>query len=138
MEFIQTRQLKTAVDFLKRSGGINPFLVEPLHLINSEDGKARSITMEEKSEKDTKKKVSFMGGNLYPVTSNFYKKNNLSAQEPIVLDEYENENNDVTISVLIEGMIGDQIGWKNMTVNTLQNLMIRHQNIKGNNGINKL
>ena len=138
MEFIQTRQLKTAVDFLKRSGEINPFLVEPLHLINSEDVKARSITMEEKSEKDTNKKVSFMGGNLYPVTSHFYKKNSLSAQEPIVLDEYENENNDVTISVLIEGMIGDQIVWKNMTVNTLKKLMTRHQNIKGNNGINKL
>ena len=44
--------------------------------------------MEEKSEKDTKKKVSFMGGNLDPVTSNFYKKNS-SAQEPIVLDESE-------------------------------------------------
>ena len=39
--------------------------------------------MEENSEKDTKKKVSFMGGNLDPVTSNFYKKN-LSAQGQLV------------------------------------------------------
>ena len=31
--------------------------------------------MEENSEKDTKKKVLFVGGNLDPVTSHFYKKN---------------------------------------------------------------
>ena len=38
-----------------------------------------------------------------PVTSHFYKKKKLSAQEPIVLGESENENNDVMISGLIEG-----------------------------------
>ena len=43
-----------------------------------------------------------MGGNLDPFTSHFYKKKDLSAQEPIVLDESENENNDVMISVPIE------------------------------------
>ena len=45
--------------------------------------------MEENYEKDTKKKVSFMGGNLDPVTSNFCKKKKLSDQEPIVSDESE-------------------------------------------------
>ena len=43
-----------------------------------------------------------MGGDLDPVTSYFYKKKKLSAQEPIVLDESKNENNDVMISVPIE------------------------------------
>ena len=64
LKFIQIRQLNTGVDLIKRSGEINPFLGEPLPLRDCEDGKSRSIPMEEKSEKDTKKKVSFMGGNL--------------------------------------------------------------------------
>ena len=59
--------------------------------------------MEEKSEKYTKKKVSFMGGNLDPITSLFYKKKKSSAQKPIFLGEYENKNNNVIISGLIEG-----------------------------------
>ena len=36
-----------------------------------------------------------MGGNLDPVTSYFYKKKKSLSQEPIVLDESENEKNDV-------------------------------------------
>ena len=74
LNFILIRQLNTAVDLIKRSGEINPSLSEPLPLRDCEDGKSRSIPMEEKSKKDTKKKVSFMGGNLDPVTSIFYKE----------------------------------------------------------------
>ena len=95
-------KLNTAVDFLKGSGEINIFLCEPLFLRYYEDGKARYILMEENSEKGTKKKVLFVGGNLDPVTSHFYKKNS-SAQEPIVLDESEDENNDVMISGITDG-----------------------------------
>ena len=43
-----------------------------------------------------------MGDNLDLMTSNFYKKNKSSAQEPIVIDESEKINNDVIISGLIE------------------------------------
>ena len=39
-------QLNTAVDFLKGSGEINNFLVEPLSLRYCEAGKTRSIPME--------------------------------------------------------------------------------------------
>ena len=38
-----------------------------------------------------------------PFTSHLYKKKRSSAQEPIFLGESENENNDVIISVLVEG-----------------------------------
>ena len=103
LKFIRIRQLKNAVDLIKRSGGINPFLGELIPIRDGEDGKSRFIPMEERSEKDTKKKVSFMGDNLDPVTSKFYNKKKLSPQEPIVSDESENENNDVKISGLIEG-----------------------------------
>ena len=103
MKFIQIRQLKTAVDLIKRSGGINPFLGEPLPLRYCEDGKSRYILMEDRSEINTKKKVSFMGGNFDPVTSHFYKKKKSSAQETIVFDESENEDNNVMIYGLIEG-----------------------------------
>ena len=88
---------------LKRSGEINPFLGGTLPLRDWEDGKFRSIPMEEKSEKDTKKKFSFMGGNLDQVTPHFYKNKKSSAKEPIVLGESKNENNFVMISVIIEG-----------------------------------
>ena len=50
LKFIQIGQLKTAVDFPKRSGEINPFLGKPLSLKDFVYGKARSISMEEKSE----------------------------------------------------------------------------------------
>ena len=103
LKFIQIRQLNTAVDFIKKSGEINLFLGEPIPLIDCEYGKARYIPMEENSEKDTKKKVLFMGDNLDLVTSNFYNKKNYSAQEPIVLDESEDENNDVMISGITDG-----------------------------------
>ena len=102
-KFIQIRQLKTDIDLLKSSGDINHFLGEPLPLWYFEDVKARYITKEKNPEKDTKKKVSFMGGNFYPVTSYFYKKKTKSAQEPNVLDESEDENNYVMIYGLIEG-----------------------------------
>ena len=44
-----------------------------------------------------------MCGDLDPVTSYFYKKKTKSAQEPNVLDESEDENNDVMISGITDG-----------------------------------
>ena len=57
--------------------------------------------MKETSKIYTKRRVSFMGGNLDPVTSHSYQKNKSSSQEPIFLDESENEN----IYVMISGII---------------------------------
>ena len=71
LESIQIRQLKTDVDLLRRLGEINSFFGEPRPLRYFDDGKARSITIEEKSEKDDNKNVSFVGANLDPVTSHF-------------------------------------------------------------------
>ena len=45
--------------------------------------------MEEKYEKDTKKNVSLMGGNLDPVELHFYQRKNSSAKETFFLDESE-------------------------------------------------
>ena len=39
LQFIQIRQLKTAIDFIKMSGEINHFLGEPLSLRDCEDCK---------------------------------------------------------------------------------------------------
>ena len=86
LKFILISQIKTAVDFLKSSVEINTFLGELLPLRHCEDGKTRYIPMEEKYEKDTKKNVSLMGGNLDPVTSHLYKKKKSSSQEPMVFD----------------------------------------------------
>ena len=103
LKIIQIRKLNTAVDLIKIPVEINALPGEPIPIRDFEYGKSTSIPMEEKSEKYTKKKVSFMGGNFDPIASLFYKKKKSSAQIPIFLGEYENKNNNVIISGLIEG-----------------------------------